>query len=260
MANYTYGLTNCNVVWKDIYDFKVGKFCSIADNIKIYLGGNHSNKRITTYPFGHIWTNVFPFPRDGHPTSNGGVTIGNDVWVASCVTIMSGVTIGDGAVIACNSHVVKDVEPYSLHGGNPARFIKYRFSKDIIDKLLVIKWWDWDEAKINQNLHLLCSEDDRKIQEFVDKHYDEAYEKSLENIKCEDSEEEHYDCEGDHSECEGDHSECEGDHSECKEGHSECEEENVQSQFNFDEKYANLSKEEIPENIEWRELDDNVDY
>lgn len=78
---------------------------------------------------------------------------------------MSGVTIGDGAVIANNSHVVKDIEPYSIVGGNPAKLIKYRFTSYQIEKLLEIKWWDWDDKKINKYTHLLCS---NNIEEFID--------------------------------------------------------------------------------------------
>jgi serine acetyltransferase len=78
---------------------------------------------------------------------------------------MSGVTIGDGAIIANNSHVVKNVEPYSLVGGNPAKLIKYRFDPEIIEKLLMIKWWDWDDEKINKFTPLLCSSN---IQNFID--------------------------------------------------------------------------------------------
>jgi virginiamycin A acetyltransferase len=77
---------------------------------------------------------------------------------------MSGVTIGDGAVIANNSHVIKNVEPYSLVGGNPAKLIKFRFSKEQIEKLLEIKWWFWDDEKINKHIHLLCN---TNIDEFI---------------------------------------------------------------------------------------------
>ena len=136
----------------------VGNFCSIAANVNIYLGGNHHTEWVTTYPFGHIHVNPFHKQNGaGHPTTKGGVTIGNDVWIGANVTIMSGVTIGDGAVIANNSHVVKNVEPYSLTGGNPARHIKYRFSQEQIEKLLQIKWWYWDDAKINEFTPLLCN-------------------------------------------------------------------------------------------------------
>jgi len=138
----------------------VGKFCSIGGHVNIYLGGNHRSDWITAYPFGHIYHDVFnKFDGKGHPGTKGGVNIGNDVWIASNVTIMSGVTIGHGAIIANNSHVFKDVEPYSLIGGNPARLIKYRFTPEQISKLLEIKWWDMDDDKINDYSPLLCSGD-----------------------------------------------------------------------------------------------------
>ena len=82
-----------------------------------------------------------------------------DVWIGSNVTIMSGVTIGDCVVIANNSHVVKNVEPYSLIGGNPSKLIKKRFTEEQIDKLLEIKWWNWDDSKIIKFTPLLCNQD-----------------------------------------------------------------------------------------------------
>lgn len=145
----------------------IGNFCSIADNVNIYLGGNHRTDWVSTYPFGHIHQSIFNnYDGKGHPATKGDVIIGNDVWIANDVTIMSGVKIGDGAVIANNSHVVKDVEPYSLVGGNPAKLIKYRFTKDQIDKLLEIKWWNWDDDKINVYTPLLCNSN---IDEFIKK-------------------------------------------------------------------------------------------
>jgi acetyltransferase-like isoleucine patch superfamily enzyme len=149
----------------------VGNFCSIADNVKIFLGGNHRIDWVTTYPFGHINQKTFnSFNGDGHPLTKGDVFIGNDIWIGNNVTIMSGIKIGDGAVIAANSHVVKDIEPYTLVGGNPAKHIKYRFTKEQIDKLLNIKWWLWDDEKINKFVHLLCSDNiDDFIQTVEDK-------------------------------------------------------------------------------------------
>lgn len=166
-GKYTYG--NPNVFYyKDGFtdiNFTVGNFCAIGGNVNIYLGGNHRNDWVTTYPFGHIHKNVFhTFNGVGHPTSKGDVIIGNDVWIADHVTIMSGVTIGDGATIAMNSHVVKNVEPYSLVGGNPAKFIKYKFTPEQIEKLLEIKWWFWEDEKINKFAPLLCNPN---IDEFI---------------------------------------------------------------------------------------------
>lgn len=153
----------------------VGKFCSIADNVKIFLGGNHNINWITTYPFGHINKKTFnSFNGDGHLTTKGDVIIGNDVWIGNNTTIMSGIKIGDGAIIAVNSHVVKDVKPYELVGGNPAKHIKYRFTKEQIDQLLKIKWWDLPEEQINKFVPLLCSENiDNFIQTYNNNNIDE---------------------------------------------------------------------------------------
>ena len=156
-GKYTYG--SPDVRWSDSgADLICGKFCSIAGNVRIYLGGNHRSDFISTYPFGHIHKEVFNLHKgEGHPSTKGNVVIGNDVWIGEYATIMSGVTIGDGAIIANNSHVVKDIEPYAIYGGNPAKFIKLRFSEDQIASLLKIQWWNWPTDKINENAHLLCS-------------------------------------------------------------------------------------------------------
>ena len=162
-GKYTYGTPT--IFWKnDDAKLIVGNFCSIADGVKIYLGGNHRTDWVTTYPFGHTNQHIFKFNGHGHPSTKGDVIIGNDVWIANNVTIMSGVTIGDGVVIANNSHVVKNVEPYSLVGGNPAKLIKYRFTKEQIENLLEIKWWDWDDDKINKYTPLLCN---NNIDDFI---------------------------------------------------------------------------------------------
>jgi len=117
---------------------------------------------VTTYPFG--LTDTFTgwrslgFENFCNPTSRGDVVIGNDVWIGSGVTLMSGVSLGDGAVIAANSHVVRNVSPYSIHGGNPARHIRYRFDPEIIEKLLALCWWDWPDTSIQSAQSLLVSE------------------------------------------------------------------------------------------------------
>ena len=161
---YTYGRPT--ILWENKNaKLVIGNFCSIASGVTVYLGGNHRTDWVTTYPFGHINQHIFNNFNDiGHPSSKGDVIIGNDVWISDNVTIMSGVNIGDGAIIANNSHVVNDVEPYSLVGGNPAKLIKYRFTPQQIENLLKIKWWYWDNNKINKFTPLLCNSN---IDEFI---------------------------------------------------------------------------------------------
>jgi acetyltransferase-like isoleucine patch superfamily enzyme len=97
--------------------------------------------------------------RMGHPSCKGDIRIGNDVWIGAKATIMSGVNIGHGSIVAAGSLVTKDVEPYSIVGGNPAKHLKYRFDKNQIDDLLDIAWWNWNESKIKENAMLMWSQD-----------------------------------------------------------------------------------------------------
>lgn len=143
----------------------IGKFCMIASDVKFIMNGaNHLTNSLTTYPFaifGKGWENAMDgklYPRKGD------ITIGNDVWIGYNATIMAGVTIGDGAIIATNSTVIKDVEPYSIVGGNPAKEIKKRFTKDTIAKLLELQWWHWDIEKITENVQNLT---DNKIEKLI---------------------------------------------------------------------------------------------
>jgi acetyltransferase-like isoleucine patch superfamily enzyme len=157
-GKYTYGEPTV-VCAQEGTDLVLGNFCSIAQNVTVYLGGDHRVDWVSTYPFGHIHQSVFDlFDGKGHPASKGNVIIGNDIWIGNGVTIMSGVTIGDGAVIAGGSRVVKDVGAYTLVGGNPARYIRHRFKPDQIEALLEIKWWNWSDDKINSYVPLLCDD------------------------------------------------------------------------------------------------------
>ena len=156
---YTYGIENIKVrSWGEQTDILIGSFTSIADNVQIFKGGNHNPNWVSTYPFGHIHTNVFPWHGEGQPSTKGNVVIGSDVWLGSGCTIMSGVNIGDGAVVAANATVVKDVPPYAVVGGNPAKVLKYRFTEDQIKKLLDKPWWELPDDKIKELVPLLCSE------------------------------------------------------------------------------------------------------
>lgn len=160
VGKHTYGFDHVKMMWPQA-NVKVGAFCSIGQWCKLVLGNNHRTDWVTTFPFGLVSQDAFGVRElPGHPATNGDITIGNDVWIGFNVTIMSGVTIGDGAVIAANSHVVKDVEPYSITGGNPARHIKYRFSPEIIAALLDLKWWDRPDEEIRAMLPVLLSSPD----------------------------------------------------------------------------------------------------
>jgi acetyltransferase-like isoleucine patch superfamily enzyme len=159
VGKYTYGINTLSILHWGGSDLRVdiGRFCSISYGLKIFTGGNHRIDWITTYPFGHIApSDAQVAPVAGHPQRGGSVIIGNDVWIGRDVTIMSGVNIGDGAVIAANSHVVKAVPPYAIVGGNPAQLIKYRFDEEVIANLLTMKWWEWPDEKIFASVGKLC--------------------------------------------------------------------------------------------------------
>jgi acetyltransferase-like isoleucine patch superfamily enzyme len=149
---YTYGADNLRILFRDSGEkVAIGKFCSIAKDVTIILGGGHRHDWITTYPFGHVAQADFGNEQSaGHPTTKGSVTIGNDVWIGFGVTIMSGVSIGDGAVIATNSHIVNDVPPFGIAGGNPGKLIKLRFDEETIARLMKVKWWDFPIAEVNR--------------------------------------------------------------------------------------------------------------
>jgi len=127
----------------------IGKFCQIATGVRFIMNGaNHAIEGFSTFPFkafGGPWSDV-PLT----PVNKGNTVIGNDVWIGNAVTIMPGVNIGDGAILASNSLVTKDIEPYSIVGGNPAKFIRQRFDDSTIQKLVGLKWWDWPIQKITR--------------------------------------------------------------------------------------------------------------
>lgn len=153
VGNYTYG--NPTIMhWGEPTHLYLGKFTSIAGEVTIFLGGNHRVDWVTTYPFSVLFKDVWPEAAkiEGHPTSNGDVIIGNDVWIGFGSTILSGITVGDGAVIAANSLVTKNVPPYAIVGGNPAKLIKYRFDDQTIQRLLELAWWDWPLDKIRAHI------------------------------------------------------------------------------------------------------------
>ncbi len=150
--------------WGEPSTLKIGKFCAIAEDVVILLGGEHHVDWVTTYPFNACFKDFQHFR--GHPATKGDVVIGNDVWIGMKAMIMSGVKIGDGAVIGASSVVTKDVPPYAIAAGNPARLVRMRFDEATIVKLFRIKWWDWTIQRIKENMPLLLS---GNIEEFVNK-------------------------------------------------------------------------------------------
>jgi acetyltransferase-like isoleucine patch superfamily enzyme len=158
VGKHTYGHNNIRVHFQEdgFPAVTIGNFCSIADEIDIFVGGEHAWKWVSTYPFGIVNKEAFPVdPVDGVSLGIEPVIIGHDVWIGHGVTIMSGVTIGNGAVVAANSHVYKDIGPYELWGGNPAKFIRKRFSDATIEILEYIQWWNKPDEEIMALIHFL---------------------------------------------------------------------------------------------------------
>lgn len=160
---HTYGLENLIIrSWGEGSELYIGSFCSIADNVEIFLGGNHRTDWITTYPFGHI--GKWDWHGKGHPSTKGDVVIGNDVWLGSGCTIMSGVAIGDGAIVAAKAVVTRDIPPYCIAAGNPAHVVKKRFTDEQIARLLDKAWWNLSDEQIQSIIPQLCSSN---IDEFL---------------------------------------------------------------------------------------------
>lgn len=149
---FTYGHRKITIrEWGEGANLTIGKFCSIANGVVVMLGGNHRVDWITTYPFGHIHQDILGGTDIvGHPISKGDVMIGHDVWLGSRCSIMSGISIGTGAVVAANSSLSQDVPPYTIVGGNPAKPIKQRFPDEIVSLLLELRWWDLDPEIIRE--------------------------------------------------------------------------------------------------------------
>ncbi len=148
---------------------KIGKFCSIACGAKfLFTSGNHTMKSLSTYPFPIFFEE---WGLDGKDIcdawdNKGDIVIGNDVWIGYEAVILSGVTIGDGAVIGSRAVVTKDVEPYTIVGGVPEKPIRKRFDEQTIEKLEKIGWWDWSEEQIRQNIGAIQAGDVDALSKF----------------------------------------------------------------------------------------------
>ena len=138
----------------------IGKYCSIACGAKfLFNSANHALSSLSTYPFPIFYDQ---WPLDGRDVAQawdnrGNIVVGNDVWIGYEAVILSGVTIGDGAIIGARAVVTRDVPPYTIVGGVPARPVRRRFGDDVIAALLALKWWDWPPERLARSLPALQS-------------------------------------------------------------------------------------------------------
>ena len=163
IGRYTYGVGE-HTVFNASADnpVAIGSFCSIADGVLIFSEGYHAMQRASTYPF---QKRMLDQTEPG--TGKGPVVIGNDVWIGARAIILSNISIGDGAVVGAGAVVVKDVPPYAIVAGNPARLIRFRFDPETIAALLRIAWWDWPDNRIEAEIESFYEPIDRFVARFA---------------------------------------------------------------------------------------------
>ncbi len=153
------------ITWVPGEKIIIGKYCSLASGATFCTGGNHCTETVSTYPFDNFFlgranpTRTYKGTRD--------TVVGHDVWVGYRAHVLGGVRVGHGAVLGTRAVVLSDVPPYGIVVGNPARLVRYRFSKPMVERLLRIAWWDWPEARVRENVEWFY----RPVQEFVE-HFD----------------------------------------------------------------------------------------
>lgn len=165
IGKHTYGKIVVDAYEGSESKITIGKYCSISRDVRFINGGIHPVDWVSLYPFRIRWNQEGAY-KDGMPTTKGPIHVMNDVWIGTGTTIFSGVTIGDGAIIMAGSIVSKDVPPFTIVGGIPARVIRPRFSLEEIEALQKIQWWEWEEKKIAENIELLSSPD---LNDFITK-------------------------------------------------------------------------------------------
>ncbi len=156
IGEFTYGVPRV-LQWGEGATLRIGKYCSIADQVTIFLGGEHRTDWVSTFPFVEMMD--LSLKIEGHPSTRGDVVIGNDVWIGLGATLRSGVQIGDGAVIGTRAVVTSNVAAYAIVAGNPARLIRKRFSDEMIAELMKLRWWDWPPHRVASAAPYLMSSD-----------------------------------------------------------------------------------------------------
>jgi len=144
----------------DAAGLTVGKFCSIAKGVEFFTCFDHETRFATSYPFAHVFDGDKALePYGSNVATKGGVDVGNDVWIGRDAIVMSGVAIGHGAVVGARAIVTRDVRPYAVVAGNPAREVKRRFDDATVELLLELRWWDWPRPVLERHVGLLQSLD-----------------------------------------------------------------------------------------------------
>ena len=157
VGKHTYGKPDV-YAWDEKTKLNIGNYCSIAEGVTFILGGEHRLDWVSTFPFNVKWEQ-WPSAKSivGHPATKGDIILGSDVWLGHGALVLSGVKIGNGAIVGAGAVVTKDVPDFAIVGGNPAKFIKWRFDESTRMKLTEMAWWEWSEEKISKNVHVLMS-------------------------------------------------------------------------------------------------------
>ncbi len=153
---HTYGNPTIHTFSHDDTRLTIGSYTSLARGVTIVLGGYHPVDRVTTFPM-RLRLGLEDAGADGFPSSPGDISIGSDVWIGTNATILSGVTIGHGAVVGAGALVNRDVAPYAVVAGNPAREIRRRLRDDLIGPMLEVAWWDWPDETVRSRTAELSS-------------------------------------------------------------------------------------------------------
>lgn len=156
IGRYVYAMQMPNIrMYSGGCRLTIGNFVCFSPNVTIIVGGEHYTEWLSQYPFAQLFEDM---PNRLCAKHKGDITIGSDVWIGTNATILSGVTIGHGAVIGASAVVTHDVKPYEVVAGNPAKHIRFRFTREEIEKLLALEWWTWSDEKIKTHVDVLMSD------------------------------------------------------------------------------------------------------
>jgi chloramphenicol O-acetyltransferase type B len=164
----TYGFPDVRTFVHEKPTLRIGSYCSIAEGVVFLLGGEHPVDRITTSPI-RIVAGLDGAGGDGFPRYAGDTTVGSDVWIGANALILAGRSIGHGAIVAAGAVVTKDVAPFAIVGGSPARVIRHRFDQRTRDTLLAMEWWNWPREEVLTAVELLAGSDVDALVDYADR-------------------------------------------------------------------------------------------